>query len=561
MTAQPGLRSPRDPRLRAAFWLVLGLGLALRVWFAGEVVLLRTGREWLRPLDMWLYAAEGRLILDGDLTLSSVPELQASAGTTGVLGILGTAEGRAQLHAAGERPLVDAPAYPYLVAASLATSGSAYPLRVLQIALTLLVAWLTWVLARACGVSERAAWAAMTFVTFHPIALLEAGFLQKTTLLTLLLLGCAVSLALYLRRPGGGRAGAIGAAVGALHLTQGIVPLLLPFLLLGLLLSRADARARLRHAAVAGLAFLVVCTPLLVRAQVCGTSWLHNGQGAWVLAIANFQGADGLHLVQPPVEYTLAMTRGHTGALGVLRAALETHPDLESVARLWLRKLHGFVSGYESWNNLDPARDRHLFASLAWCRLDTWVLTALALLGLPAAARRWRALLPVWSGLLVILAVCLLGFTLSRYRAPALPYLAVLAGVGIERLRAALQVGGRRAGATALVLVALGGLTWPGTIAWTRRPGDPPIEWSLPPHQAHLRLSQLYERQPALRRRLLVRAALAWPVDDRARGEALHAAVAALCREAGDRAALDSLRRSALRLDPSGALTRQLGGD
>lgn len=549
-------------RLRRAFWVVLGLATLVRLLFAVEVVGQRAGRERLPPLDMWMYRAEAELVLAGDWTLSGVPDLLAGSASTGVSGILGTPEGRRQLRAAGERPLVDAPAYPWLVAASLRATGSTYPLLVLQVGASLLVTWLTFRLARGVGLSQRAALLAMTWVAFHPVGLFEAGFLQKTTLITLVLLLVALALARWLARPGPGSALLLGAALGAVQLTQGILPLLLPFVALGGALVGGPLRARTRDLALGSLTFLLVCAPLVARSQVCGTSLLHNGQvPGWLVVIANFRGADGLHLVQPPVEYTLALTAGGQGALGALLAAIGTHPTRGDWLWLMLRKLQGFWSGYEAWNNTDFARDRHLFRSLWLLPLSSWVLLAFGLLGLPAAARRWRRLLPVWTGLLVVLAVCLLSFAFSRYRAPAVPYLAILAALGVERLGRPWAGPGPRAGVRGLV-ACLASLVvcWPGTLALGRRPGDPELRGSVPEHLACRDLAGIYARddKPGLVRDLLVRAALGWPADDLQAGARVHLQAYAACRALADEAGARRVLASARRLDPSGALAAAL---
>lgn len=423
------------PALRRAFWVVLALGFVLRVVFACELVSKGAGLEFAKPLDMWLYPAKARLILDGDYAIATAPELFAGT-TTGVAGFMNTPEGRARFHRdGGERPLVDAPGYPYLVAASLGLTGSLTPLRVLQVFVTLLIAYLTFVLARVAGLEGRVALLAMTFVALHPTTVFYAGYVLKPTVITLELLAVCLAFASYLRRPGSWPAVALGAALGALHLTKGIVPLALPFLGLGLVFTPGTWGAKAKHAGLFLASFLLVTSPLVVRSLTCGTSPLHNGQSFYLLAVCNYIGADGLHLVQPPVTYVMDLIEGKESALGVLGAAVDTHPSFGGFLWLLARKLQGFFNGYEAWNNLNVYVDGRMYSSLRSFPLASWILIPCALLGVPAGLRRWRQLGAVWTGLGVVLASCLASFVFARYRLPAVPYLAILAALGIAQLR------------------------------------------------------------------------------------------------------------------------------
>ncbi|MEZ6186933.1 MAG: phospholipid carrier-dependent glycosyltransferase [Planctomycetota bacterium] len=556
------------PELRRAFWGVLLLGLVLRLVLAAEVVGRGTGFDFAHPLDTWLYPAKARLILEeGDYGLARVPDALFRGATTGVPGFFNTPEGRARFLRAGERPLVDAPGYPYLVAASWRLTGSHDPLRVLQVLATLATAYLTFVLARLLGLSGRVAIGAMALVTLHTATVFYAAFLLKPTLITLELLAVCLALACYTRRPGLRPALALGAALGAIHLTKGIVPLALPFLGLGLLWAPASWRARAGHAAAFVAAFLLVCAPLILRGLTHGTGLLHNGQSTYLLFVCNYTGADGLHLVQPPVAYVMERIEGRTSALQVLGAAIDSHPSFWHFLGLLLRKLQGFCSGYEAWNNLELGRDRWLLSSLRGFPLGSWFLIPCGLLGVPFALARGKRLLPLWTGLGVVFVSCMASFVFARYRLPAVPYVAILAALALARLR------GRRLVPGALLLALLIGLCSPTALELTRHGDGPAIRGSWSEHEATRALAVRYAPGPnrALTAALLARAARTHPAleHDPARlsREALvdalelHVEAYRACRAAGDEAAAQAVLASVAPLDPSGELRRRLAAE
>jgi tetratricopeptide (TPR) repeat protein len=96
---------------------------------------------------------------------------------------------------------------------------------------------------------------------------------------------------------------------------------------------------------------------------------------------------------------------------------------------LGLEKARLFWSAFEAWD----VRSVTLAASTSWVlRLPLvgfGLLAPLALAGIALSAPRWRALVPLYLMLAVHFATAVLFIALSRYRVPALPVLAVFAGV------------------------------------------------------------------------------------------------------------------------------------
>lgn len=457
---------PAEPPLRRAFWAILALGLVCRLLFGLEVVARDIDLETGPPRDMWLYAFEAHAILDGDPLLERFPErlgTQVQGGVSGSI-YLATPEGRARFQSGyGQAPLLQAPLYPYLLALSWRACGSFTPVRLLQIGATLLVPWLAFLLARAVGVREAAALAAMALLAFHPTLVLYGAFLLRTILGATTLLLCVLSLARHVREPSIGRAAWLGASLGLVHLSREIVPFLLPWVLLGLLAGAGSWRRGARQALAAVAAFGLVVTPLLVRNALCGSSLLHTGTSQHLLLFFyNFVGADGSHLVRPDFDYVEAhVPRGAT-LLEVLRAAIATHPDPGSFLLLLGRKLHLLLNGYEAWNNINPYLYQRWLASLRLFPLSSTALLVPAIPGLGLLLRRWRRTWPVLAGGAVVVSFCLAGVVLARYRVMLLPYLAIGAGCALELLvRLARGRRWQRLGACACALLVAGWVAWP----------------------------------------------------------------------------------------------------
>jgi len=117
-------------------------------------------------------------------------------------------------------------------------------------------------------------------------------------------------------------------------------------------------------------------------------------------------------------------------------------------------KLRWFASPDElsSSYTFDGDRDATPLMKLAF--VPTWALVAAAAAALVASRRRAALLLGPGALVLAHVAACTIAFPLSHYRSPAVPALAVMAGVAAVDVVLALREGRGRSAALALVLAA-----------------------------------------------------------------------------------------------------------
>lgn len=103
-----------------------------------------------------------------------------------------------------------------------------------------------------------------------------------------------------------------------------------------------------------------------------------------------------------------------------------------SAIRLLVRKLGFSLTGYEFANSYYPELDRRLALPLRLTFLPWALLLGLGIAGIVLTWRRDLALLPVVVLPATVLITLLLFFVNARYRLPAAPSLATLAGLGID---------------------------------------------------------------------------------------------------------------------------------
>ncbi|HKC52442.1 MAG TPA: glycosyltransferase family 39 protein [Myxococcota bacterium] len=96
---------------------------------------------------------------------------------------------------------------------------------------------------------------------------------------------------------------------------------------------------------------------------------------------------------------------------------------------LGFAKARLFWSAFEAWDVRSVTLARPTSWLLRLPLVEFGVLAPLALAGIALSLRRWHALVPLYLALAVHFATAVLFIALSRYRLPALPVLAVFAGV------------------------------------------------------------------------------------------------------------------------------------
>ncbi len=103
---------------------------------------------------------------------------------------------------------------------------------------------------------------------------------------------------------------------------------------------------------------------------------------------------------------------------------------------LWLigDKFAVFFNAFERPDNFSYYNFRVFSPTLSLPLLSFGILAPLAAIGLAFSAPRWRELTPLYAGFGAYVISALIFFTQSRYRMPAVPFLAVFAGYGAVRM-------------------------------------------------------------------------------------------------------------------------------
>lgn len=465
-------RWERDgPRWRQAFWALFALAALGRLLFAVEATRERIGIERHPLRDMTHYEHCADLIRAGDFAL--VGGLKDYDDLVVILG-------RERFHEwNGPEPLAQAPLYPYLIAACEGVTGSNYPLRWLQAALSLASAVLVWRLALLLTRSPPVAVLAFALYAFHPTTVCYTGFLLRATLFTFLCLTLILSLAHTAIRPRWRDALWLGLLLGVMHLCRKSLTLYLPSAVVVLLLTRGSWRERARDVALLLAAFLVSVSPLMVRNALHHTALLHNDPfGPISVMMGNLEASDGLRETWPTAEYAQGLLdeRG-PGLIPVLLGSIERFSSPGAWALLQVRKLHGFFSGYEPWNNVRYHDYEAVLSSLGCFPFKSVLILPFALLGILLGLRAPRRWWPLYLGLFTILVPCLVVVPTARFRLPAFPFLAIFAALALRRLRWAP----RRER-----VVLLTGLVLSALVAYPVRPTH------VPPHLAHDRMAGLH---------------------------------------------------------------------
>jgi 4-amino-4-deoxy-L-arabinose transferase-like glycosyltransferase len=379
--------------------------------------------------------------------------------------------------------LLRTPVYPAVIAAVFGVVGPR-PGAVagLQILLGGATALATFWLGRRLGLSDRAATVAALVVAVDPVSVMTASLLLTETLFTALLV---LGIGLLVRHWQTGRARPLAGAalaIGLAALTRPVLQLLPVFLLP--LFALAGRGAPLRATVRAGILFVLLALALpgawtYRNHREAGLAALTSaGEGVlyWYWARAVLAEAEGISQ-ETALERLRGDARGATGDAVdapaervTLRrrqalAILARHPGLTlAMLARSAGRLFGDPGYTLTCTLLDPSSrevecfpgratmnepglfDRALGRLLTMSRVQQLTLVGSGLLlgavylgaafgGLAfAGERRWLAL-----ALLVVIVAYLTLFSLgaqadSRFRIPLLPFLAVLAGTGLERL-------------------------------------------------------------------------------------------------------------------------------
>ncbi len=333
----------------------------------------------------------------------------------------------------GDGYYVQAPLYPYAMAALFAASGkSLMAMRAAQALLDagttgLVIAFGTRLLPPGGGLLAGALYALHPVAWFFPTRILRDSPMPFLFMLVLL-------LAVRAEEKKTGRCWfAAGCALGLAHLCRENV-LTLTALLAGWTLWR---RYPVRQALLPLLAgALLLLSPVGLRNLSLGLSpFTITQNGAVALVMGNAADASGVGYIVPPSNETI--TPQATGLWSTARGILATYDGIPfGLGPLYLRKVHGLLTNLEIANNENfyLAREHSMLLHFPYGFGAVWLL-ALAGIAVVLTQRtlRQRHAVPLLLGA-VYAATVLLFFQLARFRLPLLPLLCVYAALLLQVL-------------------------------------------------------------------------------------------------------------------------------
>ena len=335
------------------------------------------------------------------------------------------------------------PAYPHLLAAAYAVTGTADDearhtvgralgalLGVAAVALVGAIAAMLWGrLVAAC---------AMALAAVYPTLVAVSVALLSEALFIALVLGAVACVLVQRRSPAATRwAVAAGAMAGAAALTRTNGAVVIPALAAGL--WALPGRPRLLAAGALVGAFAAVCAPWVIRnASVFGEPTLTTQSGFTLAGTYNDEArADASNpaswraSVAPPYEEVLERRD---------RDEAETDRELRSRALEYMRDHPGYVAKVGAWNTLRMAEltgraREHLGARETGVgrgfsdagRFAFWLVAAAAAVGVVALHAARRAPAFVWAVPLLLYASIVFVNSSARYRVPVDPFLLLLA--------------------------------------------------------------------------------------------------------------------------------------
>jgi 4-amino-4-deoxy-L-arabinose transferase-like glycosyltransferase len=352
------------------------------------------------------------------------------------------------------RNFYQSPFYAYFLGALYAMFGDGpWAPRIAQIVLGSLTPILTYGIATRLF-TRRAGVVAGLLVCFYGPLVLEEVTLNKTSLL---IVTAVAGVAAYLRYGPSARPGGLAVAGLLLGLTiVGVAQWLLPFAALAIYLPclATVCSRRTRMIAVASFvgACLVPVTPIVAWNSMLGGGLVLTSGGAGLnLFSGNNERATGLPSSPPGLrdipEYEEADAR-RLAEQGVGRPLTSAEVDRYWSNQAWTfirdhpgpwltilgRKIAVLWNAYEVPDNNHYAFLRERFIPAVWLGLTLAVVGPLALVGMLLPFWRRRGVTAFYLAWLAYMLTPLIYYVRGRYRLPLVPFLAVLAGVGIERL-------------------------------------------------------------------------------------------------------------------------------
>ena len=437
------MESPSDfrHRLPLALGLILFVGLALRAWhlvnhLAGplghveEIFIssdLNAFTVWARQIAEgdWLCRDTFHPYMDWMMNIAPLEQFEAWWG------------GKTIYH--------QAPLYAYLLAVSHLLFHSNVPLLILQILASSASLLLVYDLGRRFLDPRAGLIAAGLAAIFTPSIVFDSIQLRGSLNASLTLL----SIWLFLRlrdSPGRGIAFTTGLCLAGSYLLRPTGLILMGAAPVVLLLEKATRSHWKRWAPALSLAFVVVIAPFAARNLLVGAPLLaFSTRGPETVIQANSKFAEPGSMSLPAKDdYVRMMAVGHGSMTRALTTAIDSWPA-DSNLRWWLwhqwQKVLCMFGDYEYANNVNFYYYRSLTPLLVYLPTFGWFvgfgLVGMLLLGLHGRQRAalWFPL--VAAGALV--AGCLLGFSMSRYRMPLAVLLTIPSGAAVSLIFAWLR--------------------------------------------------------------------------------------------------------------------------
>jgi tetratricopeptide (TPR) repeat protein len=442
--------STRDRRL---FLAILLIALAVRIAYLVDI---HDSPYFSYPvLDSFWYDTKAADVLNGDLL--------ASSGSFRV------------------------PLYTYFIAGCYAVFGQGYwtPL-LIQAFLGALTCALMFAVARRLFGLLAGIVAGLGFA-FYRMAIFSDGELLPTTIFMLFMLAAVYFALESIERKSVTRGLLVGLFIGLAFLTRpDILPFAVALVVVVIALLRVSDGLRVA---------VSICVPLVALMLLLGYRnhlafgefYLFSPQGAVNLYIGNAGYADGKTPVAPPTRYPYQITADPSEdsiTLGCKQAATESvgrELSDRELSRYYVRKTFGeirndfprwtglifkkvyyFLNSYER-SDIKPIPrfiERHSYI-LRLPLVSYAVVMPLGIVGLAVSiARRKKLAWIVGVGFLAYVVNSLMFFVIWRYRLPAVPFLAMLAGYAVSEVWAAARARAYKTLALMLVpAVVLGGVS------------------------------------------------------------------------------------------------------
>ncbi len=367
-------------------------------------------------------------------------------------------------------PYFQTPLYPFLLSRIYRLFGHDYDyVRILQMILDVISVGLIFSLTvRVFGI--QSAVAAGAVMALYPVLIFESGLILKTTLSIFLFALTLWSLVMIPFRNGWIKAVVSGAIAGLAAVNQGSFLLLIPLYLLWLFMESPGFVTGMRNCSVFGFAFIVSIAPITYHNwRTSGDVILLTTQGGANFYLGNSPYSDGTSKRPPRVRMTpeheeADFHREAERALGRELSQRESSAYWSREAWRWIREHPGDAVRLQMrklglfWNKVEIP-DNHDFDFYRrysmFMRYPRYPFTVLVMLGMPGlvfcliqARRNW-----LFPALTLTYCLIVVSFHVySRYRLPVVVPLAMLAGFGLDRLIAFIQLKQTRSALTWILI-------------------------------------------------------------------------------------------------------------